>query len=189
MISTRNGRRGRRRARTRTRSTRRAVCRALPSTQPAWALGGGLRGRGAYIGGVGGGVSVAPRRTFYGSAAFGHVGGQRPRGAGKRAPEGRNTSFRAGGVAFLALLWHLNAKSTPRGACAWVFFISAPVSSESETVLESSSCVASMEPPIALTPMKAPLDDKYLVGHNRPRNLSQISNTKQQSDSLAKSAT
>ena len=125
MISTRNGRRGRCRARTRARSTRRAVCRALPSSQPAWALEGGLGGWGACIGGVGGGVSVEPRRFFMEAPLSGTWVVRGRAGAGKRVPEGSNTPFRARGVAFLALLWHLNAKATPRGACAWVFYFRA----------------------------------------------------------------
>ena len=58
------------------------------------------------------------------------------------------------------------------------------IPSESES--ESEACVMSTFVVIALVSMNAPLALEYLVGHNRPRALSQASNTVQQSDSLAK---
>ena len=60
------------------------------------------------------------------------------------------------------------------------------IPSESESESESEACVMSTFVVIALVSMNAPLSLEYLVGHNRPRALSQASNTVQQSDSLAK---
>ena len=53
--------------------------------------------------------------------------------------------------------------------------------------MDALTVLALMNALIALTSMNAPLALEYLVGHNRPRALSQTSNTKQPSDSLAKS--
>ena len=57
----------------------------------------------------------------------------------------------------------------------------------SESESESEMHVMSMESPIVLTSINAPHAREYLIGHNRPRALSQTSRTKQLSDILAKS--